>query len=438
MSRRVTWMTLGFLLALLLCQALWFGQNKVRRDGMSWEDIIPSSTNVSLLGTGTFLPLGGTRLRLAKDTNEARGVNDDTSMAISHSPRSSYAYVFAIWRLDPDKPNYRGYLAGILIATRLLRLHGSKADFVAIIKLHYDSAHSTLPSDILQLMTGLKIRIHYLPQEDDDRHLNIYGTMFHKFTIFNLTEYRQVMYLDSDVMPLNNLDYLMEQADKGFLKPNIVVASNREPSNGGMIIVRPNATAYQDIQRIIQEWGPRLGNGKKWDELVGWGHTIQPPDSWETNELKTEGTRWSFWAANADQGFLYHYCKYVLKECTQILARKIINFGSGSTLIEKQWNVTSLHTSPLTDVAPSEAYIFSSSNCGTLTAYWCPGWPGCVPPYKDFRHYTGRSKPWKQDHPATTRKQEPRSNDHLWWQTLVELRDEEGLNMSALGIPLPY
>ena len=365
----------------------------------------------------------------------------------AHSP---YAYVFAIWRLDPDNSHYKGYFATILIATRILRLCGSNADFVVIIKLHYDSSHHTLPQEDLDLLRGMKIRILYLPQEDDDRHLNICGTMFHKFAIFNLTEYRQVMYLDSDVMPMNNLDYLMKQADHGFLKHQVVVASNREPSNGGIMIVRPNATVYQDIQRIIQSWGPHLGKRDKWDEIVGWGHAIGPPDQWETNTKRLKGRKWNFWAANADQGFLYHYCKYALKDRTQILARKVINFGpviqtpsakgnkASIVKIEQQWNVTSITTSPFVDVAPPKAFGLTPNNCATLTSSSSPGWPGCVPPYRDFRHYTGRSKPWKQDRPATTRRRTPTSSDHVWWHTLVELRDEEGLNASSLGIRLPY
>jgi hypothetical protein len=306
----------------------------------------------------------------------------------------------------------------------------------------------------------MNIRIHYLSglhqnqqqqsgnnkkdkknDNDDDRHLNVYGTMFYKFTIFNLTDYRQVMYLDSDIMPMNNLDYLMEQADSGLLQPNVMIASNGEPANGGMFIVRPNQTVYQHIQSIIHSWGNRLAKRKEWDEVVGWGHVIRPPDCWESNHHQSKGTKWNFWAANADQGFFYHYCKYVLQECTQILARRIINFGSPpekeTVFIERQWNVTSLSTSPLTKVAPKNAYNFSPGNCGLVTSYASPHWPGCVPPYRDFRHYTGRSKPWQQDSLATTTKRDPTTIDHLWWNTLVELRDVEGLNVSVLGIPLP-
>lgn len=377
------------------------------------------------------------------------GEHDENTTYVESFAHTKYAYVFAIWRLDPDQQHHKGYIANILIAARILRLHGSTANFVVMIKLHYNSKHTVLPDELVQLFMGMKIQIHYLSQqkqEDDyenmDRNLNVYGTMFYKFAIFNMTQYRQVMYLDSDVLPMNNLDYLMEQADTGFLKPNIMIASNREPANGGMFIVRPNHTIYQHIQSIIHKWGDRLAKSKEWDELVGWGHVIEPPDCWESNNHRNKGINWTFWAANADQGFFYYYCKYVLKDCTQILARRIINFSGGAgdfVSVEQEWNVTSLQTSPFTKkVAPTKVYSFSSGNCGYVTSYTSPNWPGCVPPYRDFQHYTGRSKPWQQDGPVTTRKRDPATTDHLWWYTLVELRDEEGLNVSVLGIPLPY
>jgi hypothetical protein len=290
-------------LLFLLSSIVEFQQNvdSVRRDPLVWEDVSGSTVDqpnnhsekrtansittnttkstdppivVSSPGRGVTIeeeppPVKATIVKAGERPDPGVSKKSDESNVLGHHAYSPYAYVFAIWRLDPDSPSYKGYFANILVATRLLRLHGSKADFVAIIKLHYDSSHQALPLGDLQLLGGMGIRIHYLPKEETDLHLNIYGTMFHKFTVFNLTEYRQVMYLDSDIMPMNNLDYLMEQADHGFLKPTVVIASNREPSTGGMMIVRPNATVYKDIQRIIQEWGPRLGNGKEWDETMG-------------------------------------------------------------------------------------------------------------------------------------------------------------------------
>lgn len=76
----------------------------------------------------------------------------DRQVAETENPGSPYAYAFAIWRLDPDNIHYKGYLATILISTRILKLCGSTADIIVIIKLHYESVHKTVPQDDLNLL----------------------------------------------------------------------------------------------------------------------------------------------------------------------------------------------------------------------------------------------------------------------------------------------
>ncbi len=71
------------------------------------------------------------------------------------------------------------------------------------------------------------------------------------------------MYLDYDVMPTCNLDYLFELSDpllepstanSSFrLKENVVIAYKHEPSAGGLFILKPNATDFDQIRRIIHE-----------------------------------------------------------------------------------------------------------------------------------------------------------------------------------------
>ena len=91
--------------------------------------------------------------------------------------------------------------------------------------------------------------------------------MMEKFRILKLTEYSRVMYLDYDVMPTCNLDYMFELSDplpestKSFrLKENVILAYRSEPSSGGLFLVKPNSTDYDDIQRIIHEKETRSWN----------------------------------------------------------------------------------------------------------------------------------------------------------------------------------
>ena len=84
--------------------------------------------------------------------------------------------------------------------------------------------------------------------------------MMEKFRILKLTDYSRVMYLDYDVMPTCNLDYLFELSDplpestSPFqLKENVILSYQSEPSSGGLFILKPNSTDYEHIQRIIHE-----------------------------------------------------------------------------------------------------------------------------------------------------------------------------------------
>lgn len=89
------------------------------------------------------------------------------------------------------------------------------------------------------------------------------AVMLEKFRILKLTNYSRVMYLDYDVMPTCNLDYLFELSDpllapsptnSSFrLKENVILAYKHEPCAGGLFILKPNATDFDQIKRIIHE-----------------------------------------------------------------------------------------------------------------------------------------------------------------------------------------
>lgn len=108
--------------------------------------------------------------------------------------------------------------------------------------------------------------------------------MMEKFRILTLTEYSRVMYLDYDVLPTCNLDYmfdlsdpvpkssgLLSNADSDFrLKENVIVAYQSEPSSGGIFILKPNASDYDHIKRIIHEKEARALN----EPYPHWNSTV--------------------------------------------------------------------------------------------------------------------------------------------------------------------
>jgi len=218
--------------------------------------------------------------------------NDSTIHTIDTSP---YAYAFVIGGCDPNKPAYRNYIYDILIAADILRQRGSRADVVAFFQMSYHSNYTKLPDYDTRLLKAMKVRILYIPVSRDE---SFYRCMLDKFRTLSLTQYRRVLFLDGDVIPLVNLDYLFKLSDElsdkpTVLKENMVLAGTQEPSNGGFFMLTPNADALKQINVIIQDREERARSStNSFDPVQGWGHVIDSTaDKWVTNGRKA-GTNW--------------------------------------------------------------------------------------------------------------------------------------------------
>ena len=103
--------------------------------------------------------------------------------------------------------------------------------------------------------------------------------------------------MDSDVMPVCNLDYIFDLSDgrDPILKENLVVAWTKEPANGGFFMLKPGKGEHHQLQSIIENQRQRDQSlpFPHFDETKGWGHQIVPPDSWST--MRGEQRRkWDF------------------------------------------------------------------------------------------------------------------------------------------------
>jgi alpha-N-acetylglucosamine transferase len=138
--------------------------------------------------------------------------------------------------------------------------------------------------------------------------------MLDKFRVLGLTEYRRVLFMDGDVMPTENLDYLFELSDgpDAILKPNLIVTGSLEPANGGFFMLSPGEGELEEMNEIIHQREVKAQSlpYPYFDDIEGWGHEIQPPD--KVDLLYDSRTNWTFWAAFADQGLLYYWVRTVL------------------------------------------------------------------------------------------------------------------------------
>ena len=192
-----------------------------------------------------------------------------------------YAVAFVIGSCDPERPSYRYYIYNVLVATRIMRMHCSKADVIVFIQMSWQSPESVLPlSDILPLQK-MGVTILYIPKSPEE---TFYRTQLDKFRILSLTEYSRVLFMDGDVMPLANLDYLFYLSEIGVFKSNLVIEGGREPANGGFFMLKPgNLEQMSDIV-VRRETKALQLPYPHFDEVEGWGHPLQPGDSWTSKQ----------------------------------------------------------------------------------------------------------------------------------------------------------
>lgn len=338
---------------------------------------------------------------------------------------SPFAYVFLVAGCDPNNPFYLGYLYGVMIAIQSLQDSGSQADFVVMIQMAAN-ATETLPQEEWLKQPG--IRVMYLPQHSATTVKAAEGFAFNqaqmlKFHMLHLTEYQRVLYLDSDIMPVCNLDYIFELSvgDAPYLKENLIVAWTEEPANGGFFMLQPGHGEFEELQGVVnkqREEGSKLPY-PHFDEVQGWGHVIQPNDEWIAG--KRRGRLWNFYAAYSDQGLLYHWVKYVKKNVVIIAQRTGEWWGTdhNDTLVLQERRPQALSNYSCLPRGNPRSLKFAHHQAygGNLI--------GNVP-YGDYIHFYGPFKPWLVDQadPPVIDKMHASSARSYWFFLLRQLNEK--------------
>jgi len=316
------------------------------------------------------------------------------------------AYASILGGVDPQKPAYRGFLYNLLIAAKILRAAGSRADIIVFFQMSHATNLEQLPQNDAKLLKAMQIKILYIPKT---KHQNFYEITLEKFRILSLVEYERVLFLDADVMPLGNLDYLLDiSADPSSpIKQNVVVAGVQEPSTAGFFFLAPGPGKWERLQHVVAERERKAMNlpFPKFNIQQGWGHIIRPPDRWETRLSTRSGNNWTFYSADADQGLLYEWAKYVEQNVSIIINNKVQNWGPGT------------NGYPILQEILERPF----QNYSDRIYKWAQG----PPPYRHFYHFTGRSKPWEGDMPSDLSLANPKkSPESFWFYHLLELNKE--------------
>jgi len=225
--------------------------------------------------------------------------------------------------------------------------------------------------------------------------------VYDKFLTINMTDYKRVMFMDGDMIPMTNLDYYFHLSDPEYtalptlLKSNFIMASKGEPCNTGMFMVTPSKEAFADYIDIVRR---QLEIAKTlpyphFNLLAGWGHNFtEAGDRWK-GVIRSRGKRWSFHAGHSDQGLMYYFTKYVRQDVTIALGDIVENWKPGEKdkpILES--TVTGM-LSKYQGALLRYQYSCNKPKEGSPEPehHW-----RCTPPYDSTAHFMGIHKPWMQ------------------------------------------
>ena len=332
--------------------------------------------------------------------------NHSTHEEISALSRNVYAYAFLVGNVHESRMEYRGSLYNILISAQLLRDFGSAADIVVMWQNSADSKLTQIPVEDARLMEALNIHVILLPTPAVE---SLPHLIFEKFRVLELLEYRRVIYLDSDIMPMNALDYLFHLSDPShtstptILQPNLMRATEGEPANVGFFMVQPYAGGWNRIQAILErqrEAGKNL-SFPHFDKKVGWGHdfTVTPGDNWHAQQKN--GTDWRFYGASVDQGLLYYMMRFMLQNVSHVVGTKVETWVSNASSSRSNNNNNPYIATVLDDpfskmsIRPPLLQYSACQAAKPQKSYHC------YPPHCDFFHFDGKKTPWQHPIPST-------------------------------------
>lgn len=280
-----------------------------------------------------------------------------------------FAYAFLLAGVHPETLFTNGGFYGILAANEFFKqVVNSTADVVAMIRIHKDSKAISFTPEQEDMFQRVGIKLEYIPKPAVD---NFFTAMFDKFRMLSLTEYDRVMFLDSDIQPLCNLDYIFTESmgENATLEPNVIRAGKLEAVNGGLFMLEPNVG---DADRAFKDINERYKYGLKWNTTIGW-QEILPPDHWESVKLKNV-TNWEFNGGDADQGYLYYWAKYVKRSVSILFPNKM-----------ERWQCAEEAKQGITLDWNSKCHLEESNKRLYGNNPWID---------KQFVHYVSKTKPW--------------------------------------------
>jgi glycogenin len=139
----------------------------------------------------------------------------------------------------------RNYLPGVLALHESLRRHGARYPLVVGISAGLDeqTKHQLRQAGILVRDIPPSLAI---PKEmvDGNGH---WGHTFDKIQLFGLTEFSKLVYVDSDMIVLSNIDELFDKPHMSGVAAGRLVNPDWKRLNGGLMVIEPQAGLAEKI-----------------------------------------------------------------------------------------------------------------------------------------------------------------------------------------------
>eukprot|EP00980_Cylindrotheca_fusiformis_P005049 scaffold1069_cov143-Cylindrotheca_fusiformis.AAC.7 len=377
----------------------------------------------------------------------------------SNTNHDRWAYVFLLADVDIENPFYRGFLYNIMVSTYVLKhdptaVTLSKADVVVLVQMAPSSQISKLPEE--DLLERMNIQVRYLPSiiNKGEKSQTFYTMVLAKFEVLRMTDYTKVLFLDGDVLPLCNLDYLMRLSSEGILQETILHAMYDDPVNAGLFVVTPRLESYHQIQTILdgrrrrkQKQNGRIPSQKDdndWDPSIGWGGMMNNKNETTTTSLSSSavvvvaeleyrlwngrnGSGWDFYCANADQGLLLYWARFI-RQNLSIVTGPVIEqyYYSSSSSSTRPTSFISTNTiSAYSCLPPISSKMKTRSNTFAENAVNAPA-AAYLPIYQDFFHMVGYAKAWNIPPPRSfipKDKESVISSSEYWYFLLEKVKE---------------
>uniref|UniRef100_A0A7C9A5D2 Hexosyltransferase n=1 Tax=Opuntia streptacantha TaxID=393608 RepID=A0A7C9A5D2_OPUST len=194
------------------------------------------------------------------------------------------------------------FVLGVRVLGKSIRDTGSKKDMVVLVS----DGVSDYAKDLLEADGWIVDKISLLENPNKIRPTRFWG-VYTKLKIFNMTNYRKVVYLDADTIVIKNIDDLFKC---GKFCANL---KHSERLNSGVLVVEPSEALFKDMMRQISTLPSYTGGDQGFlnSYYVGFAnaHIFEPNLSTPVPEMQRLSTLY-----NADVGLYMLANKWMVDE----------------------------------------------------------------------------------------------------------------------------